>query len=238
MCLSRWLRGKMTDAPGVQGFDNWDLIEMGMERLHSIPAAKSTGRHHVMFSVVAFGDVDRRSLLLECIRYALEPTLVHSAYVKPVDTREFEVIVLSTKKVDMKLVEEWLTEFNMSVCVIEFQHYMQADMVSCISRIHHLGKERETNFGFQIAAKIRRDFHKEYNKREKAARERRLRDETGMTFTIENMFVLHARVLVLQRNFRRLEQQLIAERAAADRCRRCGIAAERLADAQTQTVSM
>jgi hypothetical protein len=206
-------------TPGLGGFDNEEVIREGMERLHSIPKTKCVGKHHLMFSVVAFGDVERRSWFLNCIKYALQPTLVHSAYVKQVDKQEFEVVVLSSKKVCMQVVEDWLDTFNMSVCVIEFEHYMQADMVSSISRIHHLGMVRETNFGFQCATKIRRDFHKYHNKRQKAAQERRLLDETGLHFTVENMFALHVRNQVLQGNVRHLQAQISAARAVASESR-------------------
>jgi hypothetical protein len=213
-------------APGLGGFDSEDAIGEGMESLHSMPTTKCVGKHPVMFSAVAFGDIEKRSRFLECIRYALQPTLVHSAYVKEVDSQEFEVVVLSSKKVDMEIVEDWLDTFNMSVCVIEFENYMQADMVSSISRVHHFGKVRETNFGFQCATKIRRDFHKYNNKKVKAVQCQRLLDETGLHFTVENMFALHVRSQQMRALVRSLEEQLIAERAKADSCRRSGIAAE------------
>lgn len=203
-------------APGLGGFDSEKAIGEGMERLHSMPTTKCVGKHPLMFSVVAFGGVDRRSKFLDCIRYALQPTLVHAAYVKDVDTQEFEVIVLSSKKVDMQVVEDWLDTFNMSACVIEFEHYMQADMVSSISRIHHLGKARETNFGFQCATKIRRDFHKYHNKKMKALQCQRLLDETGLHFTVENMFALHVRSQQMRAKIRSLEEQVIALCALAD----------------------
>jgi hypothetical protein len=217
-------------APELRGFGSEDAIGEGMERLHSIPTTKCVGRHPVMFSVVAFGDIEKRSRFLDCIRYALQPTLVHSAYVKDVDRQEFEVVVLSSKKVAMQAVEDWLDTFNMSVCVIEFEHYMQADMVSSISRIHHFGKVRATNFGFECATKIRRDFHKFHNKKVKAMQCQRLLDETGLHFTVENMFALHIRNQQQRANIRSLEEQIIAQRVAANRF-------ERLAEAPAQAVS-
>jgi hypothetical protein len=105
----------------------------------------------------------------------------------------------------------------MSVCFIEFQDYMQPDMVSCISRIHHLGNMRETNFGFKIATKIRRDFHREHNKKQKAMQAQRLLDETGLHFTMENMFALHIRVQQQRGTIQRLQEELLAERAAVER---------------------
>jgi hypothetical protein len=203
-------------APALGGFDSEDAIRAAMDRLHSMPTIKCTGKHPVMFSVVAFGGLEKRSKFLDCIKYALQPTLVHAAYVKDVDTQEFEVIVLSPKKVDMQVVEDWLDTFNMSACVIEFEHYMQADMVSAISRIHHHGKTRETNFGFQCATKIRRDFHKYHNKKIKAVQCQRLLDETGLHFTVENMFALHVRNQQMRAKIRSLEEQVIALCALAD----------------------
>lgn len=208
--------------PKLQDFANSDEINNVMERLHNIPAKKNSAKYNVMFCAVAFGDISKRFAFLDCIKYALEPTLTHSAYLKPVASHEFEVVVLSTKKVEMKVLEEWLDTFNMSVCFIEFQDYMQPDMVSCISRIHHLGNMRETNFGFKIATKIRRDFHREHNKKKKAMQVQRLLDETGLHFTMDNMFALHIRVQQQRGTIQRLEEQLIAERAAVERWRQCG----------------
>lgn len=222
---------KVGMAPELRGFGSEDSIGEVMERLHSIPTTRCVGKHPVMFSVVAFGDIERRSGFLDCIRYALQPTLVHSAYVKDVGSQEFEVVVLSSKKVDMQVVEDWLETFNMSVCVIEFEHYMKPDMVSCISRIHHLGNLKETNFGFEIATKIRRDFHKEHNKKLKTMMCQRLLDQTGLHFTPENMFALSVRNQQQRALIRSLEEQLNEQRikTLAD--------AQRMA-AQPQVVSM
>ena len=217
----------------LQEFTNGDEINNVMERLHKIPAKKNSTKYHVMFCVVAFGNISKRSALLDCIKYALEPTLTHSAYLKPIESHEFEVVVLSTKKVEMQVIENWLSAFNMSVCFIEFQNYMQPDMVSCISRIHHLGNMRETNFGFQIATKIRRDFHKEHFKRQRAMQAQRLLDETGLHFTMDNMFALHIRIQQQRQTIYRLEEQLAAERAAVERWRQCSIAAEQAAAEST-----
>jgi len=208
---------KMSDAPGLLEFSNSDVIRKTMESLHSIPTTKKTSKQNLMFSVVAFGDIKRRSEFLECIKYALDPTLFYSAYVKPVEKGEFEVLILSTKKVDMGVVEDWLDTFNMSACVIEFQHYMQADMVSCISRLHHLGNSRITNFAFSLPAKIRRDFHREFNKKKKADECRRLLNETGLHFTTENMFAMHVTIMTQRTLIQRLQTELSRERAAAER---------------------
>jgi hypothetical protein len=208
--------------PQLQNFTNSDEINSVMERLHKIPTRKNSTKYNVMFCAVAFGDISKRFAFLDCIKYALDPTLTHSAYLKPIESQEFEVVVMSTKKVEMKVLEEWLDTFNMSVCFIEFQDYMQPDMVSCISRIHHLGNMRETNFGFKIATKIRRDFHREHNKKQKAMQAQRLLDETGLHFTMENMFALHVRVQQQRGTIQRLQEELLAERAAVERWRRCG----------------
>jgi hypothetical protein len=198
--------------PHLQDFSNSDQITSVMERLHNIPARKNSTKYNVMFCVVAFGNISKRFTFLDCIKYALEPTLTHSAYLKPIESHEFEVVVLSTKKVEIQVLEDWLDTFNMSVCFIEFQTYMQPDMVSCISRIHHLGNMRETNFGFKVAAKIRRDFHKEHNKRQRAMQVQRLLDETGLQFTIDNMFALSIRNRQQRERIDRLESELASIR--------------------------
>jgi len=207
----------MADAPGLLKFSNSDAIRKTMESLHSIPTTKKTFKQNLMFSVVAFGDIERRSEFLQCIKYALDPTLFYSGYVKPIEKREFEVLILSKKKVDMGVVEDWLDTFNMSACVIEFQHYMQVDMVSCLSRLHHLGHSRITNFAFPVATKIRRDFHREFNKKKKADECRRLLNETGLHFTTENMFAMHVRIMTQRTLILRLETELSRERAAVER---------------------
>lgn len=232
-------------VPGLAGFDNADAIGATMHRLRSAAVAKSTARHPVMFNVVAFGGVEKRSTFLECIKYALQPTLAHSAYVKAVETQEFEVMVLSTKKVAIEVVEDWLAAFNMSACVIEFQQYMQADMVSCISRIHHLGNAKQTNFAMNVATKVRRDFHKEHNKKLKTMQCQRLLDHTGLHFTPDNMFALSVRNQQQRALIRSLEEQLSEQRIQIEIARRLVMAAEAetLAEAegmaaQAQAVSM
>ncbi len=240
-CKGKMLRIPPESAfarPQLENFTNSDQINSVMERLHNIPAKKKSTKYNVMFCVVAFGDISKRFAFLDCIKYALEPTLTHSAYLKPIESHEFEVVVMSTKKVEMKVLEEWLDTFNMSVCFIEFQDYMQPDMVSCISRIHHLGNMRETNFGFQIAAKIRRDFHREFNKQKKAMQVQRLLDETGLHFTMDNMFALHIRVQNQRRTIQRLQEELVAERAVVERWRQCGQVVASIATEQAAAESV
>jgi len=71
---------------------------------------------------------------------------------------------------------------------------------------------QETNFGFKIAAKIRRDFHKEHNKRQRAMQAQRLLDETGLQFTIDNMFALSIRNRQQRERIDRLESELASIR--------------------------
>ena len=45
---------------------------------------------------------------------------------------------------------------------------MQPDMVTCLSRIHHLGRNWYGTFRSKSAARVRRDFYAQYGKDQRA----------------------------------------------------------------------
>lgn len=177
-------------------------------------SVRRTTNEYLMLCLIGFGSIDRRDALMRVISWALEPLLLYSAFIKDLSTQEFETIMITKKQVSATAVEEWLSLFNMGLCCIQFDSYMQRDMVTCISRIHHMGKHWFGSFKAKTSARVRRDFYKEHMKEMKAKEERRLVEITGLTLTTRNMLHLFDRVGTLQVQVQRLESQ-IAERRDA-----------------------
>jgi hypothetical protein len=194
--------------PVVPKCENMQRIADDMQALHSVRCSKSRSTsEYLMFCLIGFGSIERRDSLLNILAWALEPLLQYSAFVKDVVTQEFEAIVITKKQVEMGAVEDWLALFNMGVVCIEFEHYMQADMVTCVSRIHHTGKHWHGSLRTKVAARVRRDFYKEYCKQQQAKETQRVLDVTGLTVTPRNMLTLHSRVGSLQDYVLHLENQ-------------------------------
>jgi hypothetical protein len=167
-----------------------------------------------MMCLIGFGSIERRDALMRVIAWALEPLLLYSAFIKDMSTQEFEAVMITKKQVSATAVEEWLGLFNMGLCCIQFDSYMQVDMVTCISRIHHMGKHWFGSFKAKSSARVRRDFYKQHMKEVKAKEERRLLEITGLTLTTRNMLLLHDRVSTLQVQVQRLESQITEQRDA------------------------
>jgi hypothetical protein len=177
-------------------------------------STRRTTNEYLMLCLIGFGTIDRRDALMRVIAWALEPLLLYSAYIKDLSTQEFEAVMITKKLVSAAAVEEWLGLFNMGLCCIQFDAYMQPDMVTCISRIHHTGKHWFGSFKAKSSARVRRDFYKEHMKELKAKEQRQLLELTGLTLTTRNMLMLHDRVGSLQVEIRRLERQLAERREA------------------------
>jgi hypothetical protein len=177
-------------------------------------STRRTTNEYLMLCLIGFGTIDRRDALMRVISWALEPLLLYSAYIKDLSTQEFEAVMITKKLVSAAAVEEWLGLFNMGLCCIQFDAYMQPDMVTCISRIHHTGKHWFGSFKAKSSARVRRDFYKEHMKELKAKEQRQLLELTGLTLTTRNMLILHDRVGSLQVEIRRLERQLAERREA------------------------
>jgi hypothetical protein len=175
-----------------------------------------TTTEYLSLCLIGFGSIERRDAFMRVLQWTLEPLLLYSAFVKDVQTKEFEAVLITKKQVSATAVEEWLGLFNMGLVCIQFDAYIQADMVTCISRIHHMVRHWYGSFKAKPAARVRRDFYKEHM-RETAQRENaRVLAVTGMTVTPHNMLALHDRVSNLTAHVAHLERQIQQRRAAAD----------------------
>jgi hypothetical protein len=203
--------------PLIHVCDNMHMISEimdSMRKTHS--SARRTTNEYLMFCLIGFGSIEKRDTLLTAVNWALQPILTYSSFVKEVSSQEFEAIVVTKKQVDMNVVEEWLGLFNMGVCCVEFEEYMQPAMVTCISRIHHMGKHWHGSFKTKLSARVRRDFYKEYMKQQLAKEHQRVLEVTGMTVTPRNMLALHGRMTSLQTYVSYLERETQAMRAMRD----------------------
>ena len=163
--------------------------------MSEVAAATNAKTYPVMTSLVAFGDLSMRSVFMMCVGRALQPTVMHSAYIKDVGTREFEVVLLSKKNIPLGDLENFLDLFNMSVCVIPFSRYMGPDMLEGISRILVKGRHHAGNFHTQHAQTVRRYY--QCKKRGKLLEDRKaeVRRVTGMAFTPDNMLLLNIQLV-------------------------------------------
>lgn len=205
----------MSAKPPVPECDSMTKIAEEMDTLRSVPCSKRrTTSEYVMLCLIGFGAIDKRDGLMRVLQWSLEPLLLYSSFIKDPPSNEFEAILVTKKQVVVDDVEEFLALFNMGICCIQFDEYMQPDMVTCISRIHHLGKHWYGTFKNKTAARIRRDFYTQYGKDQRAKEIQRVLDVTGMTFTPRNMLALHDRINTLQNNLSRIERQLQSARTS------------------------
>jgi hypothetical protein len=170
-----------------------------IQEMSEVAADTNAKSYPLMTSLVAFGDLSMRSVFMMCVGRALQPTVMHSAYIKDIETREFEVVLLSKKRIPLGDIENFLDLFNMSVCVIPFSRYMGPDMLEGISRILVKGRHHAGNFHTDHAKTVRRYYQSK--KRSKLVEDKResVRRITGMTFLPENMLRLNERLLDSQR---------------------------------------
>jgi len=175
-------------------------------------SVRRTTDEYLSLCLIGFGSIERRDALMRVVQWALEPLLLYSSFVKDVATQEFEAVMITKKQVSASAVEEWLGLFNMGLCCIQFDAYMQADMVTCISRIHHMGKHWFGSFKAKPAARVRRDFYKGHMKEIRAKELERVLAVTGLTVTPGNMLAMHDRISGLQRHVSYLMGQLDAIR--------------------------
>jgi hypothetical protein len=202
--------------PSVPECDNMNKIAEEMEILRGVHmSTRRTKTEYLMLCLIGFGSIERREVLMSVVQWTLESIVLYSAFIKDVSTQEFEAVIITKKQVTMASVEDWLTLFNMGLCYIQFDGYIQSDMVTCISRIHHLGKHWFGTFKSKTAARVRRDFYTQYGKDQRAKELQRVLYVTDMTVTPRNMLLLHDRVTTLQNHINRLERQMQALRSAA-----------------------
>ena len=205
-----------TQRPPVPECENKNRIAEDMDVLHSAPlSARRSTSEYVMLCLIGFGALEKRDALLRVVQWTLEPLLLYSSYIKEHPSNEFEAIVVTKKQVVFDDVEAWLELFGMGICCIQFDGYMQPDMVTCISRIHHLGKHWFGTFKSKAAARVRRDFYAQYGKDQRARDLARVIDVTGLAMTPQNMLRLHDRVIFLQNRVSSLERELEAVHRSA-----------------------
>ena len=73
---------------------------------------QQTAKYECMCTFVAFGATPERTLLLNCLMYALQPELLYSAYVKTYESKEYETILLLKKKISVDFLEQFLELFR------------------------------------------------------------------------------------------------------------------------------
>lgn len=209
--------GPCPPKPPVPQCDNMNKIAEDMDVMrHVVSSGRRTTNEYLSLCIIGFGSIERRDAFLRVVQWTLEPLLLYSSFIKEVATKEFEAVLITKKQVTATAVEEWLGLFNMGVVCIQFDAYMQVDMVTCISRIHHMGRHWYGSFKAKPAARVRRDFYKEHMRETAAKEHQRVLAVTGMTVTPRNMLALHDRVSNLQAHVSHLERQIAQRRAAAD----------------------
>lgn len=166
-----------------------------IQQMSDVAASTNTRTYPLMTSLVGYGDLSMRAVFMMCVGRALQPTVMHSAYIKDIETREFEVVLLSKKNIPLGDIENFLDLFNMSVIVIPFSRYMGPDMLEGISRILVKGRHHAGNFHTQHAKTVRRYY--QCKKRAKLLEDKKaeVRRVTGMAFTPENMLHLNSQVV-------------------------------------------
>ena len=218
MCLLPPLdTGEMSSVlqkPPVPECENMNRIAEVMDVLRAAPlSVRRTTTEYVMLCLVGFSSIEKRDALMRVLQWTLEPLLLYSAFIKEAPSNEFEALIVTKKQVVVDDVEQWLDLFNMGICLIQFDGYMQPDMVTCISRIHHTGKHWYGTFKSKSAARVRRDFYAQYGKDQRAKDVARVLTVTGLAMTPNNMLHLHSRVNELQNRVSSLERDLQAARS-------------------------
>jgi hypothetical protein len=170
-----------------------------IQQMSEVAVGAHEKTYPVMTSLVAFGDNALRYIFIMCICKALQPTVFHSAYIKDVETREFEVILMSRKNIGQDDLEHFLDLFNMSVCVIPFSRYMGPDMLEGISRILVKGRHHFGNFHTQQAKTVRRYYQCKKRSKQVEDKMHEVRRVTGMSFTPENMIHINTQLMDAQR---------------------------------------
>jgi hypothetical protein len=194
----------MRDALQTHFPENFEEIGNIMHNMSEMKVNVTQKTYPIMTSLVAFGDLSKRSLFIMCICRAIQPTVVYSAYIKDIGSREFEVVLLSKKDISMDDFEYFLDLFKMSVCVIPFSRYMGPDMMEGISRIQLKGTHTTGNFHTRQAQTVRRYY--QCKRRIKRMEEKKMLVQrvTGLCLTAENIYLSCLYVyclIVVGRNF-------------------------------------
>ena len=166
-----------------------NTIYKQMSSFRSMPADPGS-KYHCMCTFVAFGTTNERTLLLNCLMYALQPELIYSAYVKAYESKEYETILLLKKPIPMDALENFLGLFRMSTCVIPFDALMSDEMASSIARIHS-GANQYGNFHSKLNTSLRRKYYYRRQKQKQRLELQNVRQVTGLSLTADNMIRLY-----------------------------------------------
>jgi hypothetical protein len=164
-------------------------IHQQMSGLRAIPH-EPHGKYHCMCTFVAFGTTTERTLLLNCLMYALQPDLVYSGYVKSYESKEYETILLLKKRIPMDMLETFLGLFRMSTCLIPFDTLMSDEMTTSIARIH-AGTNQYGNFLSRGNTSLRRKYYYRRQKQKRMLELQHVLDVTGMPMSADNMIRLY-----------------------------------------------
>jgi hypothetical protein len=160
----------------------------------NIPPEKQC-KYECMCTFVAFGNTTDRSLLMTCLMYAIQPEFIYSAFVKSYDSKEYETILLTKKKISISLLETFLDLFRMSTCVIPFERLMSDEMATSIHRIH-CGTAPYGNFHLKSNANLRRKYYYRRHKQKQQREIQHVLEVTGWHFTADNMIRLYHELTV------------------------------------------
>ena len=164
-------------------------IQQQMSTFRLIPYEPNS-KYHCMCTFVAFGTTTDRTLLLNCLMYALKPDLVYSAYVKSYESKEYETILLLKKRIPVELMDTFLGLFRMSTCLIPFDTLMSDEMTTSIARIH-AGTNQYGNFFSPGNTSLRRKYYYRRQKQKRMLELQHVLDVTGMPMSADNMIRLY-----------------------------------------------
>jgi hypothetical protein len=164
-------------------------IQQQMSTFRLIPYEPNS-KYHCMCTFVAFGTTTDRTLLLNCLMYALTPDLVYSAYVKSYESKEYETMLLLKKRIPMELMDTFLGLFRMSTCLIPFDTLMSDEMTTSIARIH-AGTNQYGNFFSPGNTSLRRKYYYRRQKQKKMLELQHVLEVTGMPMSADNMIRLY-----------------------------------------------
>ena len=165
-----------------------------MSSFRSMPVDPGS-KYHCMCTFVAFGATNERTLLLNCLMYALQPELMYSAYVKAYESKEYETILLLKKNISVDLLETFLGLFRMSTCIIPFEKLMSDEMTTSIARIH-VGSRQYGNFHCKSNGSLRRKYYYRKEKNKKTREMQHVLEVTGIPYSMDNMIRVYHELTV------------------------------------------
>lgn len=207
------VEGKITER-GLGLFENFFVSRVVMMEWLTEPEARAliretrkVQRHYVrdkakmpfitkswMFSFYGFASARKRNLFLRLMRYMLKPRMLVASqvsddrfeglcFINPISHAESETHTMAD-------VERVVELFKMSIGVCELDSYMGNEMISCFERIQK-GNLWYGNITNVRNGNILRTLRRRLQERQQAEIEARVRAETNLPFTPQNMLSLH-----------------------------------------------